>query len=201
MVRAIGASWEVKDSMGRQPVHIRDATPADAETLLNLWSRTTRHPEASPDAIRDAESALANLAADPDERLVVATIEDRLVAALHLIRSPISPLVLESVVHTSYLLVEPDQRKHGVGRALLEAAVLWAEEKDVHQITAITDANRDTNRFFVRLGMTTLATVRSAPTAVLRKKLSSERALPTGNRHLGEVLAQRRSMRRRQGDN
>ncbi len=199
MVRTHGGSWEVTHSMGRQLVQIRDATPADAADLLNLWSRTTRHLEVTPRALRDAEQALANLAVDPDERLLVATVEDRLVAALQLSRGPISPLVLESTVHTSYLLVEAEHRKHGVGRALLEAAVQWAEEKDVHQITAITDANRETNRFFVRLGMSTLATVRAAPTAALRKKLSSERARPAGNRHLVEVLAQRRSMRRRQG--
>lgn len=185
--------------MGRQPVHIRDATPADAEALLSLWSRTTRHADSSPRALRDAERALANLAVDPDERLLVATVRQRVVGALQLRRGPVSPLVLDSAVHTSFLLVEPEHRKHGLGRALMEAAVLWAEEKDVHQITAITDTNRDTNRFFVRLGMSTLATVRSAPTAGLRKKLSSERARPDGNRHLGEVLAQRRSMRRRQG--
>lgn len=185
--------------MGRQPVHIRDAAPADAEDLLNLWSRTISHPEVSTRALRDAERALANVAADPDERLLVATVDDRLVAALQLTRRPVSPLVLDSAVHTSFLLVEPEQRKHGVGRALMEAAVMWAEEKDVHQITAITDANRETNRFFVRLGMSTLATVRSAPTIALRKKLSADRARPSGNRHLGEVLAQRRSMRRRQG--
>jgi GNAT superfamily N-acetyltransferase len=189
---------EVSHSMGRQPVHIRDATPDDAEVLLRLWSRTTRHCEASPQAVRDAEQALANAAADPDGRLLVAQVEGQVVAALQLTRGPVSPLVLDSAVHTSYLLVEPEHRKHGVAHALMEAAVLWAEEKDVHQITAITDTNRDTNRFFVRLGMSTLATVRSVPTAALRKKLSSERTRPAGNRHLGEVLAQRRSMRRRQ---
>lgn len=185
--------------MRRQPVHIRDATPEDAEVLLHLWSRTSRQAETSGRALRDAQRALANLAADPDERLVVATIEDQVVAALQLTRAPVSPLALESVVHTSFLLVEPEHRKHGVGRALMEAAVQWAEEKDVHQITAITDADRDTNRFFVRLGMSTLATIRSAPTVALRKKLSLERTRPSGNRHLGEVLAQRRTMRRRQG--
>jgi hypothetical protein len=42
--------------------------------------------------------------------------------------------------------------------------------------------------------------VRHSATGALRKKLSTERSRVTGggNRHLIEVLAQRRSMRRRQ---
>ena len=60
-------------------------------------------------------------------------------------------------MHTSFLLVLPEFRRHGVGHALLEAAVSWAEEKDIDQVTAITDGNRDTNRFFARLGLVTFA--------------------------------------------
>lgn len=185
--------------MGRHAVQIRDAVPEDAQVLLNLWSRSNRHPGDSAQAVRDAERALASMAADPDERLLVACCDEQPVAAMMVRRGPISPLVLDPAVHTSFLLVDPEHRKQGLGRALMEAAVAWAEEKDVHQVTAITDADRDTNRFFVRLGMSTLGTVRCAPTAALRKKFSSERVRPTGNRHLVEVLAQRRSMRRRQG--
>jgi hypothetical protein len=78
----------------------------------------------------------------------------------------------------------------------MDAALSWAEEKDINQVTAITNGNRETNRFFARLGLTTLGTVRHSSVAGLRKKLATERG---GNRHLVEVLAQRRSMRRRQG--
>ena len=60
-------------------------------------------------------------------------------------------------MHTSFLLVLPEYRRHGVAHALLEAAVSWAEEKDIDQVTAITDGNRDTNRFFARLGLVTFA--------------------------------------------
>ena len=96
------------------------------------------------------------MAAEPDVRMVVAEIEDRIVGSIHLSRSSISPLVLEPAVHTSFLIVLPEYRRHGVAHALLEAAVSWAEEKDIDQVTAITDGNRDTNRFFARLGLVTL---------------------------------------------
>lgn len=188
--------------MPRQPAHIRDALPDDAPALLTLWSTCLRGgEEASDQALEDARRALANLAADPETRLLVAESEERIVAAIQLVRAPISPLSLESVVHTSYLVVSPEHRRHGYGHALMEAAVAWAEEKDVDQVTAVTDANRDTNRFFARLGLATMGTVRHSSTAALRRKLSGDRGRPaaTGtNRHLVEVLAQRRSMRRLQ---
>jgi hypothetical protein len=50
------------------------------------------------------------------------------------------------------------------------------------------------------MGLAGSATVRHASTPALRKKLSVARSRvgAGGNRHLVEVLAQRRSMRRRQ---
>ena len=186
--------------MPRQAPQIRDAVPEDAERLLRLWAETTRTGEGTEQARRDAEQSLANLAANPDERLLVAECDERLVAALHLQRGPISPLSLDTAVHTSYLVVLPAYRRHGYAHALMDAAVTWAEEKDVEQVSAFTDGNRETNRFFARLGLQTVATVRLVSTPALRKKLSVERARPGAgtNRHLVEVLAQRRSARRRQ---
>ncbi|KQT89254.1 hypothetical protein ASG49_15805 [Marmoricola sp. Leaf446] len=179
---------------------IREATPSDADLLLQLWAETTRTGEADDQARRDAVQALANTAADPEAMLLVAEGDDRIVAALFLARGPISPLSLDHAVHTSYLVVAPSHRRHGYAHALMEAAVSWAEEKGVEQMSAFTDGSRETNRFLARLGLGTVATVRLASTAALRKKLSVERARSAAgsNRHLVEVLAQRRTARRRQ---
>lgn len=184
--------------MPRLAPQIRDAVPEDAVELLDLWAATVRTSLKSPRPREDAKSSLANIAADPDERLLVAVTEDRIVAAMKLRRGQMSPLVLDSAVHTSFLLVLPKYRRHGFGHALMDVALTWAEEKDINQVTAITDANRETNRFFARLGLTTVGTVRHSSVAGLRKKLTAERGHTGGNRHLVEVLAQRRSMRRRQ---
>jgi GNAT superfamily N-acetyltransferase len=184
--------------MPRQSPQIREARPEDAAQLLELWAVSARTNLTTLRAQDDAEQALANLAADPDQRLLVAEAEGSIVAAMKLSRGPISPLVLDSVVHTSFLLVLPQFRRHGYAHALLDAALTWAEEKDIHDVTAITDGNRETNRFFARLGLATLGTMRHSSVAGLRKKLAAERGHHVGNRHLVEVLAQRRSMRRRQ---
>jgi GNAT superfamily N-acetyltransferase len=186
--------------MPRQAPRIRDAGPQDCPDLLQLWAAVTRVAgEPNPGRVHDdAEQALAMIALDPDQRLLVAEHDDGIVAAMKLSRGPLWPLALEQAVHTSFLLVLPQFRRHGYGHALMEAALVWAEEKDIPQITAVTDGNRETNRFFARLGLGTLGNVRHVHTTALRKKLSTERGRTGGNRHLVEVLAQRRSMRRRQ---
>ncbi|MCW2761875.1 MAG: family N-acetyltransferase [Marmoricola sp.] len=181
--------------MPRQAPQIRDAGPEDAAELLALWAATARTSVSPVRAEEDAERALANIAADPDERMLVAEADGHIVAAMTLSRGPLYPLAVESAVHTSFLVVLPQFRRHGYGHALMDAALAWAEEKDINQVTAITDGNRETNRFFARLGLSTLGTVRHSSVGGLRKKLATERG---GNRHLVAVLAQRRSMRRRQ---
>lgn len=186
--------------MSRHALEIRDARPDDAPELLELWAeagnRTTEQP--TPRPAGEAVAALAQIAADPDERVVVGLYEGELVAALHMTRSAMSPLHTDMAVHTSYLLVKPEHRKHGFARALLDAAVTWAEEKDVAHVTAITSSNsRDTNRFLARLGLATVASVRAASTATLRRRLTPEALRPSTPRNLGLLLAQRRSIQRR----
>ncbi|MGO4256229.1 GNAT family N-acetyltransferase [Marmoricola sp. RAF53] len=187
--------------MSRRPLEIRDARPDDAEALLQLWAlgagRGAEQPATRP--VGEAASALALVAADPDERVLVGFHDGALVAALHLRRASMSPLHSDMAIHTSYLVVLPEHRKHGFARALLDAAVTWAEEKDVSHVTAITSSSsRDTNRFLARLGLATVATVRVASTSTLRRRLTPEPLRPLdARRNLGRVLAQRRSIQRR----
>lgn len=190
--------------MSRRPLEVRDARPEDAEALLRLWAEAgTRGVESpTPRPVEEAEASLAQIAADPDERIVVGFYEGGLVAAIVMKRGSLSPLHAEDAVHTSYLLVAPEFRKHGFARAMLDVAVSWAEEKDVASVTAITSSSsRDTNRFLARLGLATVASVRVASTAVLRRKLTPESLRPhDARRNLGRVLAQRRSIQRRAKD-
>lgn len=182
--------------MPRQPLQVRDAVPEDGTDLVRLWTEAG-YPIDAPDCgSAELASALAQIAADPEQRIVVGEYDGRVVAALHMRRAPIGPLTREDAVHTAYLAVLPAYRRHGYARAMLEAAVSWAEEKDSSRVTAITTStSRDTNRFLARLGLSTLATLRVAPTAGLRARLSpSPRS--TGSRAIGKVLAERRASRR-----
>ena len=186
--------------MSRHLSEIRDAGPQDAAALLELWSEASNRGSDPTSArpLEDAAAALAQVAADPDERVVVGLYQGEVVAAIHLRRAAMTPLHTDMAVHTSYLIVRPDHRKHGFARALLDAAVTWAEDKDVAHVTAITSSgSRDTNRFLARLGLGTVATVRVASTATLRRKITPESLRPNKPRNLGLMLAQRRSIQRR----
>jgi GNAT superfamily N-acetyltransferase len=194
----------------RSPVHVRDAVPDDAAALVEIWSGFGDRPaergadlDTEGPALREAVSSVARLAADPDERLLVAVIDGQVVGATHLSRGPLSPIHVETAVYVLHLQVLEDHRRHGVGRALLEATVTWAEEKDTsHVIVAAAVASRDANRFMARLGLAQIAVVRGATVPALRAKLPVEppaAAARVGSRHhrnVGQVLVQRRSMRR-----
>lgn len=186
--------------MTRHALTVRDATPQDAAELVALWGDVDRAIDTSPAGHEEAAAALAQIAADPDERLVVGEVEGRVVAALHMRRGPIGPLTTESAVHTTHLLVMPAFRRHGFAKVLLECAVAWAEEKDVAHVSAfVASSSRECNRFLARLGLATVATIRLAPTSALRMTLTrtGPRGATRSSRHRGQVLAHRRSMRRR----
>ena len=181
--------------MPRLPLLVRDATPDDAADLVALWSVSGHTGGADPD-IGGAAGAIARIAADSDQRVLIGEYDGSVVAALHLRRAPIGPLSNEDAVHTSYLSVHPDHRRHGYAHQLLEAAVAWAEEKDTTRITAVTTSgSRETNRFLARLGLGTVFTVRVTSTAALRMRLAPR---TPGTRSIGHVLAERRLVRRRE---
>ncbi|MDX6301131.1 MAG: hypothetical protein QOF53_2345 [Nocardioidaceae bacterium] len=191
--------------MSRSCVQIRDASPEDAAALLDVWGpgRATGHDGAEP-ALQDAAAAVARIAADVDQRLLVAVVDDQVVGAVHLTRTSLTPIHGDLAVYAKHLQVLDSHRRHGVGRALMEATVTWAEEKDTpHVLAAAAVSSRDANRFMARLGFGQIAVVRGATVAALRSKLPIEppaaaRVGARSHRSVGQVLVQRRSMRRSQ---
>ena len=193
--------------MFRTAVSICDATPTDADSLVEVWGTPSERghtTDAGSHAAQEVAAAVARIAADPDERLVVARIEDRVVGAVHLKRAPLSPVHSDMAVYVMHLQVVHAFRRHGVGRALMEASVRWAEEKDTeHVIAAAAVASRDANRFMARLGLQQIAVLRGATVPSLRAKLLLEppaaaRVGARSHRNVGQVLAMRRSQRRSQ---
>ena len=188
--------------MLRSAVVVRDAVPDDVDALREVFAGA-----AGPvvdETPGEAASAVASIAADPDRRLLVALLDGRVAGAAQLVRTSLSPLQAASAVHVIHLHVLDDCRRHGVGTALMEATVSWAEEKDTpHVLAAAAVGSRDANRFMARLGLGQVAVVRAASVATLRAKLPVEppAICMTDNRHhrmVGQVLARRRSMRRAQ---
>ena len=195
--------------MSRNPLHVRDATPDDAEALLSIFAEfskrtySERFPLEAP--VIETANAVIRIAADPNQRLVLGVLGGEAIGAMHLVRAPMSPIHAEHAIHITHLHVLEDHRRRGVGRALIEAAVTWAEDRHAgHVLAAASASSRDANRFMARLGLAQIAMVRGATVSTLRAKLPVEppaaaRVGGRSHRSVGTVLAQRRSLRRAEG--
>lgn len=184
--------------MSRSLVSLRMAVPADAPALAELWGDVVRRtgPE---DQVADLETVLAGLEERIDQRIVVAEYDGELAGAVHLEATTMSAINLEPVVRALAPHVLPRFQRHGVGSALMDAAVTWAEELGIaHVATAAVAGSRDANRFMARIALGPYAVLRVATTHAVRTRLSAHRrpAQSTGGRQLTQVLAARRSMRR-----
>ena len=184
--------------MSRSLVFLRDAVCSDAARLAELWVDVVRRGDLA-DQTADLERIVEESSADPDQRLLVAEYDGQLAGGVHLRLTTVTPLNLDLSVQVMSPHVFPEYRRHGVGRALMDAAVTWAEEHGAaHIATAAAASSRDANRFMARLGLAPMATLRLAPTTAVRAKRTAQRP-PVARvpaRHLSHVLAVRRSMRR-----
>lgn len=187
--------------MMRSQVSLRSAVPDDATELVDVWSEVLRRGERE-DQVADVLSVIERIDDLVDERIVVAEYDGQLAGAVHLRATTLSPLNLEPVVQAISPHVLPQFRRHGIGRALMEAAVAFADELGIgHLASAAASGSRDANRFMARLALGPQATFRVAPTAVVKAKLTAQRpavARPQGRHHLTHVLAARRSLRKSQ---
>src|SRR3954467_4528852 len=177
--------------MSRSSVTLRDATLADVEHLAELWQPFLR---------RDVDAHLDDLARvieqvgdRPGERLVVAEYDGEFAGAVYLLAAAYSPVNPEPVLQAHNPAVAPAYRKRGIGKALMESAVTWAEELGIgHVATATSSGSREANRFMARLALGPQAVLRMAPTPAVRSKLSARHPAA---RQVTQVLAVRRSLR------
>lgn len=188
----------------RTLVSLRSAVPEDAPALAQVWGDVLRRAD-HDEQVADLRSIIDRATPREDERIVVAEYDGEVAGAVHLRASTLSPLNLEPVVQAISPHVLPDFRRRGIGRALMGAAVTFAEERGIaHIATAALSGSRDANRFMARLALGPHATLRLAPAAMVQAKLDAQSpaaALPpgrTGARQLTHVLAARRSSRRAQ---
>ena len=183
----------------RSLVTLREADASDALFLAELWHDNLRRVDRQ-EQCGDLELIIKEAAASPEQRLVIAEYNEIPAGAVFLRAATLSPLNLEPVVQILSPQVLLGVRRKGVGRALMEEAMTFADQLGVaHVMTAASSTSRDGNRFLARMGFGAHATLRVAPTAVLRAKLTT--GLTAGQRavanrgHLGQVLAARRSLR------
>ena len=184
--------------MNRSLVSLRSVSPDDAPHLAEVWTDVIRRVGPEDQAL-DMESVIAEVLASDHQRIVVAEYDGQFAGAVHLEHTTMSAINREPVVRALSPHVLAPYRRHGIGTALMESAVTWAEELGIaHVATAAVAGSRDANRFMARIALGPYAVLRVATTHAVRSRLSAHRR-PTsaGNgRQLTQVLAARRSLRK-----
>ncbi len=186
--------------MSRSLVSLRAAVHADAPVLAVLWSEALRRTD-HDEHVRDLEQIIAAARTDPHTRLVVAEHDGDPAGAVLLKVGTLTALNLQPTVQIISPHVFDAFRRRGIGRALMDCAVSFAEELGIdHLTTAAGAGSRDANRFMARLALGPHATTRIAPTVAVRGKLTAQRPATStsGGRQVTRVLAARRSLRRAQ---
>ncbi len=193
--------------MSRMPVEVRPLSVDDGPALHALWApllphETTGAVSQEPGAF--ASHVLGMLSMDLEARVVVASLDGQVVGAAHLHRTWVAPLAGAQTLEVNLLAVDPARTRRGIGRALLEAGLTRAEELGIDDVVVVGAAgHREGHRFLARLGMTTVAVLRTAPVTALRTRLLKENGglpnvqrVPRRNRQVGQVVAARRSQLR-----
>jgi GNAT superfamily N-acetyltransferase len=195
--------------VARASLTVRTAVTSDTPALLELW-RTTGFA-AIADALRGADQlqateAVAAIADDPRSRIVVAELHGHLVGAVFLRRVQLSPLVGTEQLSMTHLQVDPAVARRGIGSALVQAAVEWAEREQIESVLTFSPSDdRRANRFLARLGLGQIGIMRSGQVATIRAALLTDavgvqragRRRPRAqNAAVDQVVAARRSQRR-----
>ena len=157
----------------RSPLTLRRAEHEDAEALVELWEGVMRKASRE-DQVADARRIIADCASSSECCIVVAEVDGVVAGSVYLCATTVTPVNLEPVVQAVHPHVAPRFQGRGVGKALIEAAVTYAEDRGIaHVASAAMAGSRDANRFMARLALAPLATLRLAPTSAVRAKLAA----------------------------
>ena len=143
--------------------YVRAATPGDAEGMCECYEELDAlHREALPVLFRAAEGParsqefFSRIFADPDASLWVAEYAGHVIGfvIVSLKSTPdISILVPRRYAAIVDLAVKSSFRRHGVGRALVERAEIWAREQGAAQIELnVFEVNREAVAFYEAMG-------------------------------------------------
>ncbi|NIZ89950.1 GNAT family N-acetyltransferase [Kineococcus rubinsiae] len=182
--------------MARAAVEVRQATGADVDDLLALYS-SARHGREAAGAAADQVRDRLLRALDGDEvRVLLATVAERPVGYALLTAAPLLPLTTSTGPSIEHLHVLPQSRRRGVARALLARAATLAHAEGAEQLCCtVAPDDREYTRYMAQLGFAPVVVRRAVALPVLRRRLLVDAAVAP--QHAGDVLAHRRSLRER----
>lgn len=178
----------------RRTVGVAPVTAEDLPELTDLWVAARIDAGVAPEvaARASADGRLAAGLAHPHVTAYLARLEGTLVGYAITTQNPFA-LGSEPEVSVEQLYVAQGARRHGVARALLMSVVGEAESLGSDVIVSnVPSQSRDANRFFARLGFSSVSVRRVVATGALRRRLVPQTA-PTATEQL---LRRRRSLRR-----
>ncbi|MEU1460700.1 GNAT family N-acetyltransferase [Streptomyces sp. NPDC005727] len=137
-------------------LEIRGATASDLPAIVAMLADDPLGAQReSPDDLSPYLTALERLTADPNQRLVVAVRDTRVVGTLQLTiipglsRKGATRSIIEGV------RIYADERGSGLGTQLIEWAIEESRRQECHLVQLTSDISRtDAHRFYERLGFT-----------------------------------------------
>ncbi|MGW1592493.1 N-acetyltransferase family protein [Streptomyces sp. NPDC002343] len=137
-------------------LEIRAATADDLPAIVAMLADDPLGAQReSPDDLTPYRTALERLAADPNQHLVVAVREGRVIGTLQLTIIPglshrgATRALIEAV------RIHADERGSGLGSRLIEWAIGTSRRLDCRMVQLTSDKTRtDAHRFYERLGFT-----------------------------------------------
>lgn len=164
--------------MTRPAVSVREAEPADVPALVALWEQLRDEGprrRTTPDEPADRAAGRIELAvADSNSRVIVAVYEGEIIGMAQLSRSAPTLLTEQTSVELSAMCVADAHRRRGAGKALVGAAVLYADEMAAENVVvSVFPQHREANRFYARLGFAPYVVRRVASVSALRRRLGS----------------------------
>jgi ribosomal protein S18 acetylase RimI-like enzyme len=181
------------------PVRVRPVTVEDLPTLLELGDELREQVLPVEGTTRTRGGAMASRTmagraalsqryteaiADPERHLVLAVGggdgEQEVALGMALLTIASANALLDiPAVHVSHAVVSDKHRRRGAGKALVAAAAAYAEEHGIDQlVVSVHPGSREAARFFARLGFAPLAVRRTAPVAVVRRRLAQGERTP-----------------------
>lgn len=180
--------------MARRTVDVSPVDATDLRDVTGLWLAAKIDAGSSKEvcARTIAEGKLAAALRRPGVQAFVARIDAEPVGYAVTTDNPFG-LSPSAELAIEQLWVAPDARRHGVAKSLLAAVIGAAERGGCDQLVSnVPTSSREANRFFARLGFSSVVVRRVVPTSTLRRRLSPETA-DAGD----AVQRRRRSLRQR----